>query len=266
MKIYISADIEGVAGITAVEETNPDHKDFPRFAKRMSREVAAACEGAVNAGATDILVKDAHWFARNIDDEMLPREARLHRGWSGHPQAMMDGIDATFDATLFVGYHARAGTGGNPLAHTKSGSVIQEMKINEISTSEFRLSAFTAAMHGVPTAFLSGDQALCDEVAEYCDGIGTYATMEGRGTSTTSVHPDVAVDEIRARVEKSLSGDLSGLLVANPERFKVAIEYKKAALAYRKGFYPGAYVENERIVCFETTDWFEALRFMVFVI
>ena len=87
MKIFISADIEGVAGVTVPEETNPDHKDFPKFARRMSLEVAAACEGAVAAGATDILVKDAHWHARNIDDALLPREARLHRGWSGHPQA-----------------------------------------------------------------------------------------------------------------------------------------------------------------------------------
>ena len=266
MKVYISTDIEGIAGITAPEETDPSHKDYPRFAKRMSREVAAACEGAVAAGATDILVKDAHWTGRNIDDEMLPRQARLHRSWSGHPHAMMDGIDDSFAAALYVGYHARAGTGGNPLAHTKSGGLVQEMKINDISTSEFRLSAFTASMHGVPSVFLSGDQALCEEVNGYCDGIGTYATMVGQGSATTSVHPDVAVDAIRAGVEKSLSGDLDRLLVANPERFKVAIEYKKASLAYRRGFYPGAYVENDRIVCFETTDWFEALRFIVFVI
>ena len=179
---------------------------------------------------------------------------------------MMHGIDETFVAAMYVGYHARAGSGGNPLAHTKSGGLVQKMHINEVPTSEFRLSAFTAAMHKVPSVFLSGDQALCDEVADYHSGIGTYATMEGFGTSTTSVHPDVAVDKIREGASRSLSGDLSKLLVDNPSQFKVAIEYKKAALAYRRGFYPGAFVENENTVCFETSDWFEALRFIVFVI
>lgn len=266
MKVFISADIEGVTGVTVADETNADHKDFPRFAEQMSREVAATCEGALAAGATEILIKDAHWTARNIDASLLPREARLIRGWSGHPQSMVDGLDDTFAASAFIGYHSRAGSAGNPLAHTMVGTVIQELKINDVPTSEFRIAAFTSSMHGVPTAFLSGDEDLCREAESYCDGIGTFATFRGRGLSTESVHPDTACEEIRERMESSLSGDLSRLLKTNPQSFKVEIEYKKPPEAYHKSFYPGATLRNERIISYETADWFDVLRLFSFVL
>lgn len=266
MKVFISADIEGVTGVTVAEETNADHKDFARFAEQMTREVAAACEGALAAGATEVLVKDAHWTARNIDASKLPREARLIRGWSGHPQSMMDGLDGTFAACAFIGYHSRAGSAGNPLAHTMTGTVIQELKINDVPTSEFRIAALTANMHGVPTAFLSGDEALCREAEEYCEGIGTFATFTGRGLATESVHPDTACEEIRSGVERSLGGDLGHLLTANPDHFKVEIEYKRPPEAYRRSFYPGATLRNERVISFETSDWFDVLRLFTFVL
>ncbi len=266
MKVFISADIEGVTGVTVAEETNADHKDFTRFAEQMSREVAAACEGALAAGASEILVKDAHWTARNIDAAMLPRQARLIRGWSGHPQSMMDGLDESFAASAFIGYHSRAGSAGNPLAHTMAGSVIQELKINDVPTSEFRISAFTSNMHGVPTAFLSGDEDLCREASAFCDGIGTFATFNGRGLATESVHPDIACEEIRKGMESSLGGDLNHLLRDNPKHFRVEIEYKRPPVAYRCGFYPGATLKNERVISFETADWFDVLRLFTFVL
>lgn len=266
MKVFISADIEGVTGVTVADETNADHKDFPRFAEQMSREVAAACEGALAAGATEILVKDAHWTARNIDAAKLPRQARLIRGWSGHPQSMTDGLDASFAASAFIGYHSRAGAAGNPLAHTMVGTVIQELKINDVPTSEFRIAAFTSNMHGVPTAFLSGDEDLCREAEAWYEGMGTYATLKGCGLSTQSVHPDVACEEIRKGMESSLSGDLNHLLRANPDHFKVEIEYKRPPQAYHKSFYPGATLKNERFIAYETSDWFDVLRLFSFVL
>lgn len=266
MKVFISADIEGVTGVTVADETNADHKDFARFAEQMTREVAAACEGALAAGAVDILVKDAHWTARNIDASKLPREARLDRGWSGHPQSMTDGLDDTFAACLFIGYHSRAGSAGNPLAHTMVGTTVQEIKINDVPTSEFHVSTFTSNMHGVPPAFLSGDEALCNEAMEQVEGIGTFATFTGRGLSTLSVHPDVAVDGIRAGVEEALKGDLSHRLKPNPDHFRVEIEYKRPPIAYRRSFYPGASLKNDKVLRFETSDWFDVLRLFSFVL
>lgn len=266
MKVFISADIEGVTGVTVADETNADHKDFPRFARQMSREVAAACEGALAAGATEIVVKDAHWTARNIDASMLPRQAKLDRGWSGHPQSMTDGLDDSFVASMFIGYHSRAGSAGNPLAHTMVGTTVQEIKINDIPTSEFHVSTYTSNMHGVPTVFLSGDEALCKEATAQVEGMETFATFKGTGPSTLSVHPDVAVEGIRASAEKALKGDLLHLLKTNPAHFRVEIEYKQAPLAYRRSFYPGATLNNERFITFETSDWFDVLCLFGFVL
>ena len=118
MRIYISADIEGVCGITTWEEARRSSPEYAAFRKQMAAEVAAACEGALACGAEHIVVKDAHGTARNLDAHELPAPAQLIRGWSGHPHGMVQNIDESFDAALFVGYHARAGAGGNPLAHS----------------------------------------------------------------------------------------------------------------------------------------------------
>ena len=102
MKIFISADIEGVTGITDWAEADMAHADNAQFRERMTAEVMAACEGALQAGATEIVVKDAHWTGRNILAERLPRQARLLRGWSGHPYSMVQGLDRSFAAALSI--------------------------------------------------------------------------------------------------------------------------------------------------------------------
>src|SRR5512142_1232397 len=106
MKVYISADIEGITGTTHWDETEKKHADYAEFREQMTAEVVAACEGALAAGASEIWVKDAHDSARNIIAGRLPREARLLRGWSGHPYLMMDQLDKTFQACLMIGYHS----------------------------------------------------------------------------------------------------------------------------------------------------------------
>lgn len=266
MKVFISADIEGVTGVTVADETNASHKDFPPFAEQMTREVNAACEGALAAGATEILVKDAHWTARNINAAGLPREARLIRGWSGHPHSFMDGLDGSFAASLLIGYHSRAGSAGNPLAHTMVGTVIQELKINDVPTSEYLIASMTSNMLGVPVAFLSGDEEQCREARDHNGNIKTFAPFKGKGLSTESLHPDVVCDGIRTNVEEALKGDLNKVLMSVPDRFKVEIEYKKPPAAYHKSFYPGATLKNDRFVCFETDDWFNVLTIFSFVL
>lgn len=102
MKIYISADIEGVAGIAAWEEARSKSPTYPYFAKQMTREVKGACIGANKARAKKILIKDPHGLARNIDPSKLPKNTRVIRGWSGHPYKMLHGIDKDFDGIIFI--------------------------------------------------------------------------------------------------------------------------------------------------------------------
>jgi D-amino peptidase len=212
-------------------------------------------------------VKDAHWTGRNIDPHQLTaphgKSLQLIRGWSGHPFAMVQGIDASFSAAAFIGYHSTAGSGGNPLAHTLSGRAFAGVELNGAPASEFRLYALAAASVGVPVAFLSGDQALCDEAAAFIDGIVTVATLQGFGASVQSILPADAVRLIEAGVQRALSRPLPPLL-ALPRDFHLKLRFAKPADAYAKSFFPQARQVSGTELQFETVNYFEVLTFLWF--
>lgn len=266
MKIYISADIEGCAGMTAPEEANPDHADVKYFQQQMTAEVRAACEGAIAAGATDIYVKDAHWHGRNIDPRQLPKIVKLIRGWTGHPFAMMAELDETFDAVCFVGYHDRAGSGGNPLAHTFSGRVVAEMRINDVPVSEFHINTFIASSLGVPVAFLSGDEKLCDTARAFNETLELFPTMTGIGAATVSVHPDLAVEQIRSGVERALARDLKSLPRIQSSGFQLEIDFKQPQAAFRGSFYPGVRQKTDRTLSYAAASIFDVCTMIQFCV
>ena len=170
-KIFLSADIEGTAGIVHWDETETGKPLYDRFARQMTREVAAACQGAMAAGAGEILVKDAHDTGRNLDPEQLPPCARIFRGWGRDPYSMMGGLDRDFDGVVFTGYHSAADTDGNPLAHTMNLG-IDRLTINGETAPELLINSLTAAYMGVPVRFVSGDEALCRWMHRMCDQPG----------------------------------------------------------------------------------------------
>ena len=144
MKVFISVDIEGCAGITHWDEATKTHADYAEFREQMTREAVAAIEGAQIAGATDILVKDAHSSGRNLITSMLPENVRLVRSWAGHPLCMVQELDESFDAVMMIGYHSAAGSEGNSLAHTLSLDA-SEIRINGNRASEFIIHAYAAS-------------------------------------------------------------------------------------------------------------------------
>jgi D-amino peptidase len=266
MKVYISADIEGVTGTTHWDEANKSNPDYREFQEQMTAEVAAACEGALHAGATEIWVKDAHGPARNIIAAKLPREAKLVRGWSGHPFLMVQYLDETFHALLLVGYHSPAGTDTNPLAHTISSGRIARIKINDRYASEMLLHTYAAALVNVPLVFVSGDAGICEEATSLNPNITTTAVKQGVGSSTVSIHPHLAVDRIREGAQAAVAGDVAKCAIQLPERFAVEIEYKDHAQARHASFYPGASQKAPHAIQFETDDYFEVLRLLAFVV
>ncbi len=265
MKVYISADIEGITGATHWDETDKKSPDFEQFQKQMTAEVVAACEGALKAGATEIWVKDAHATARNIIASKLPREVRLVRGWSGHPFSMVQGLDETFQVGLMIGYHSAAGSDSNPLAHTITGRVAF-IKINDCYASELLLHAYAAALVNVPIVFVSGDAGICKEAEAINPNIITTAVKQGLGNSTASIHPHLAVEKIQAGVQTALEGDVSSCHIQMPKRFYVEIKYKNHAPAYQSSFFPGASLKEPHTIQFESDDYFEVLRLFLFVI
>jgi len=266
MKVYISADIEGIAGIAHWDEANRNHAAWPAFRDRMTSHVAAACRGALNAGATEVWVKDAHASGRNIDAEGLPEGTRLIRGWSEHPLMMVQELDGSFDAVAFVGYHSRAGSGTNPLAHTLSSSKVMRMRINEVAVSEYHLYAQAAGTMGVPAVFLSGDDHICELAKGLNPAVTTVPTMYGVGESTVGRHPETVRLEIREGMSASLRGDLSRCVVRPQGPFELEVEYHKAGRAYRGSHYPGASLVEDHTVRVRCDTYMDVLRALVFIL
>ena len=264
MKIYISADIEGISTTTRWEDTRSAEADYPFHAKQMTREVLAAIEGATEAGATEIVVKDAHGKGANIDITCLPRHVKVIRNWEGHPYMMVQGIDSSFDAVMFVGYHCAAGGIGNPMSHSMTRRT-QKVTVNDMPLSEFLLYSWCAANEGVPAVFLSGDEMICRQGNEVYPWLTTAAVKEGIGSSTFSVAPDLAVDMIREGARKALEQDLSACQPQIPEHFSVRLTYKEHTDATAMSYFPGAFKVDSHTVGLEEDDVFELARKLKFM-
>ncbi len=263
MKVYISADIEGVTGVTHWDETDIDKAEYAWAREQMTAEVAAACEGALAAGATEVLVRDAHGSARNLIHSKLPREVSLTRGWAPDPLMMMQGIDPTFQAAALIGYHSRARSNASPLAHTMTGAWVR-ITINGRDASECLINTYAAALYQVPIVFVSGDRGLCEDVAEVCPAATTVAVKHGAGNSTTSIHPEVAVERIREGMKAALTGDPARCRLALPDRFEVEIQFREHSKACLYSYYPGASLKDPVTVAFAHADYYEVLRFLLF--
>ena len=266
MKVYISADMEGVTGVSHWDEVDHAKPQYSYFQKQMSKEVAAACEGANAAGAERIYVKDAHYSARNIIPAYLPENVKIIRGWSGHPYSMVQGLNNDFDALMMVGYHSRAGSSGNPLAHTMSSAKVDEMILNDKPASELLLHGTIASKYQVPLVFVSGDFGICKEAKLINPLTITHSAMKGIGNSTISIQPELSRLKIKKKAEKSLSLDLKLCTWAHPKKFKLEIKYMKHVDAYKAAQYPGTMMLSPKRIVFENQDYDNIMRFVLFCV
>ena len=265
MKVYISADIEGVAGVSHWEEASGTGYGYQESRQLMTQEVLAACQGAFEAGAEEVVIKDAHASGRNIITSQLPEKVRIVRGWSGHPFAMMQELDDSFAAAMLIGYHGSSVKESNPLAHTLK-SKIAHLKINGHFASEFLLNAYTAAMVKVPVVLLSGDAAICEEAKDLNKNIHTIDVSKGTGASSMSLSPRQACREIQEGASTALKTDISQCRIDLPEYFEIEIKFNDPTSAYRASFYPGVKKGDAQTVLFETDDYFEVLRMLIFIL
>jgi len=239
LKVFISVDMEGVTGVVNGDDASRSGKDYDYFRQTMTREANAAIEGAIAAGATDIIVRDSHGSGLNLLPEMLHRSSRLIRDWSGGPMSMMEGIDASFDAAVYVGYHAKAGTPDGVLDHTSSGNVT-DISVNGISMPETGYNALMAGYYDVPVVFVAGDKAVCDQARALLGTVETVAVKEGIGAAALNLHPEVAREQIRAGVEKALQNldDYKPYKLSAP--YTMTLRLKTEQSIYEGALYPGA--------------------------
>jgi D-amino peptidase len=265
MKVYISVDIEGITGTTYWKECEQGNLQYEQPVLQMTKEALAAVQGALDAGADEILLRDAHNSAANIDMSVFPEQVRIIRGWSGDPYGMVERIDSTFDAVFFVGYHSPAGGDGNPLSHTMSTKPYH-ITINGVETSEFIMFSYAAASVGVPTTFLSGDEKLCEMGKDIHPGLHTVGVKKGFGGTTENLSPEWSLKLIREQAAASLRQDLPAAKIKLPKHFDVKIVFRSHLDAYRKQFYPGMTMEDPHTLRFNTDVYYEVLRMLEFVI
>lgn len=255
LKVFISVDMEGITGVVnSRQDASRSGKDYDYFRMVMTKEANAAIEGALAAGATDILVRDSHGSALNLLPEELNRNARLLRDWSGGPKGMMDGIDETFDAVIFVGYHAKAGTPDALMEHTMNGNVI-DVSVNGISMPEAGINALIAGHYDVPVVFASGDKALVEQARELLGDIETVAVKEAIGNAGLNLHPQTARERIHAGVVRALSNlDKYRPYILKPP-YTLNLKLKE-----EKEIYPGAKKTGEGEFTFTSSDLMEIIK------
>ncbi len=204
MKVYLSVDMEGVAGIAAWEQCIAGGDDYPLGRALVTGEVLAAVSAAAAAGATEILVNDSHSAMRNLAPDALPAPVSYLSG-RFKPRYMMQGLDETFDAAVFLGYHAAIATPG-VLSHTYNPKAVAGVRINGTTTGEAGINALVAQHFRVPVVVITGDQYVGPEAEPFCPGIRPVVVKESISRhAARHLHPTVARERIGETVHSALS-------------------------------------------------------------
>jgi D-amino peptidase len=266
LKVFISVDMEGICGVVHWEDVSRSGKDYGLFRRLMTEETNAAIEGALAAGATEILVRDSHSSARNILPDLLHPKAELIRDWAESPFSMMEGIDKTFDAVIFIGYHARANTPDATLDHTMSSSAVYEVMLNGKKMPEAGINAFIAGNFGVPVALVAGDKAICQQVTELFGEVETVPVKEGIGNAARMLHPKKAQELIKKKTTEALNrlSDFKPFKFTPP--YTLDITYKDERRAENASWLPGAKRKTSTTVSYTSNDWMDVLRFFMFAL
>jgi D-amino peptidase len=265
LKVHISVDMEGVAGVASADQLSPGSFEYERFRRFMTQEAVAAVEGAKAAGATHIVVADAHGNAQNLLIEMFPPDVKLVRSFPRR-LGMMGGIDNTFDAAMFIGYHASTNNREGVRAHTFSSARLTRVAINGQEMTEGSWNAAVAGHFNVPVVFLSGDNAAIDEVRSLIGPIEAVETKKALGFhSTITKTPEAAVAEIRAGVQKALQNRARNkpYRMEGPLSLEIGFKHYRPVemLAYLKG------VErpDSHRIRYRVADMIEAADFVEFI-
>jgi D-amino peptidase len=262
MRVYISVDMEGVAGVVHEDQTDPTEPrhagEYNRFRRLMTNEANAAIAGALEAGATTVLVNDSHWLMRNLLAEELNPAAELLSG-GPKPLSMVEGIDGGFDAAMFIGYHARAGTRNATIDHTYT-SRVYEARLNGAPVGELALNAALAGVHGVAVALVSGDKALATEArALLGDAVETVVVKDAVGRfAARSLAPSVACERIRAGAASALRRKHKRYSIPAP--ITIEVEFALTQMADMAELVPASRRTGGRTVSYTGDDYREVFR------
>jgi D-amino peptidase len=261
VKLYISADMEGTAGVCSWKQCDPnDTHEYPIYRRYMTQEVRAAIDGAREAGTSDVLVNDSHWDMRNLLFDELPGDDAL-RVISGtrKPMSMGQGLDGSFDAAFFTGYHAGAGEAAT-LSHTYSADVYR-VSINGTPCSEGLLHAALAGSYGVPVVLVTGDDAVvADMLVALPWAVGVPVKRAIGYTSIDSLTPRAAQAAIRAGAREAIAHIGTAKPFTFEAPFELTIETANVENADYMELLPHFERTGGRSVRFVSNDYPETLR------
>jgi D-amino peptidase len=231
MRVFISVDLEGATGTTDVQEMQHGRDSYEHARRWMTGDANAAVEGALAGGASEVVVCDSHNQGRNLLVDELHPDALLVRGRL-KPRRMLEGLDPSFGAAFFVGYHGRAGAHPGVLNHTWVGKELMDVRVNGTPAGELRLNATLAGELGVPVTLVTGDDVACEEAAELLPGVRTVAVKRALDRFSAAVrHPERTGAEIRAAAEAAVRGaaDVAPLPVAGP--YELEVDWSSTSMA-----------------------------------
>ena len=265
-KIYISADMEGLAGAVTGEQLGPGGFEYERFREFMTAEVNAAIDAARAAGAGEILVSDSHGNGQSLLIERLPSDVMVVRSWP-RPLGMMDGIDETFDGAVFLGYHSSTSNTRGVRAHTQSSASITEIRLNGIAMSEAGINAAIAGSFGVPVILVTGDDVAVAETQVIIGEVEGAVVKWARGFhSARTLTPDAAQEVIRTRMASAISriDEFSPYVLEPPIEVELSLKhYRPVELL---GYLPDVERINSHSVRFVADDMEQVSRFLTFVL
>lgn len=240
--------MEGITGLVDAEDVQPPGRDYERSRVMMTEDVNAAIRGAYAAGATTVLVNDAHGPMRNLLPDLLDPRARLIKG-RPKPMGMIEGLSPEYDAVLCIGFHSRAGVLG-VLSHSFMGHEIEDIWLDDRPTGEIGLLHAAAAAYGVPVALLTGDDTACDETKAWDPTVATVPVKFAKDRFAAQLVP---VAEAREAIETAATRALANLTppAADPGPHRLTVRWQSASVTLHLAAIPGVERVDDRTVTVE---------------
>lgn len=265
LKIYISADMEGVVGAVTDEQLSPGGFEYEKFREYMTAEVNAAIDAGRAAGATEFLISDSHGNGQNLLIDRLPDDVMVIRSWP-RDLSMMAGIDDSFDGVIFLGYHASTGNTRGVRAHTNSSASITGLRLNGIEMTEGSLNAAIAGHFGVPVIMVSGDDvAVAENQVLIGDIEGAVVKWAMGFHSARTLTPEAGYEEIRTRAMSAINRieDFSPYVLETPIELELSLKnYRPVELL---AYLPNVEKVNSHTIRYTGEDIVEVSRFLSFV-
>lgn len=265
MKVLISVDMEGVAGVVTGEQLGPPGFEYTRFREFMTREALAAVNAARAAGATEIVVADAHGNGQNLLIDQFPADVRVIRSWPRR-LGMVAGVDDKVDALVYIGYHAGTNNTTGVRAHTFSSANLTRVALNGTNVTEGSWNAAIAGHFNVPVVMLSGDDAAIAEVRKAIGNVEAAETKRSLGFhSANTITPEASVKLIDERVRAALGrrAEFKPYKVTGP--VTVDVSFKNYMPAEVLAYLPLFERTDSHSIRFRARDMVEASLIMTFI-